>query len=206
MQPVLKGRSNRFEISFLVIIVVSASAFSCEELLSFQIILDWHLVERNQPCSSRLPWQHWATPSADVFFPLVPFVFYGVTGETLVHLGSALFFWGQNSTKPRLKDKPSQTTNQCWLFLLSAVVLCLGRGRGMASLVSAPAHREEHRLLKEKGRKMCHLAQSREKKSSLKDSGGYHTNYCWKVYTGQNGQNQVRAFSQNICSIRYLQS
>lgn len=72
-----------------------------------------------------------------LWFPGV--FFCGVTEEALVHLGSALLVWEQNLTKLHLKDKPSQTTKQCWLFLLCVVVLCLGGDRAMASLVSAPA-------------------------------------------------------------------
>lgn len=165
--------------------MASASAFSCEELLSFQIILVWHLVERNQLHSSQISWQQWATLSADLpFFPPVLWCFppvcgaaaftparppvrweCGVVEDALVQLGSALLVWELNSTKHRLKDKPSQTTNQCWLFFLSEVVPCLGGGRGMASLVSAPVRREERRLqglLKGKGRRMRHLCRSEE--------------------------------------------
>lgn len=89
----------------------------------------------------------------------------GVAEDALVQLGSALLVWELSSTKHRLKDKPSQTTNQCWLFFLSEVVPCLGGGRGMASLVSAPIWRDERRLqglLKGKGRRMHHLCQSEE--------------------------------------------
>lgn len=115
-----------------------------------------------------------------------------------MHLGSALLFWGQNSTKPRLKDKPSQTTNQCWLFLLSAVLLCLGGGRGMASLVSAPVHREDHHLLKGKGWRMCHLAQSRGKKALLKTAVVITLITAEKIYTGQMNKTQLWFFSKHL--------
>lgn len=68
-QPFLKKKNKLRNIFFTVIIVASPSAFSCEEILSFQIILDWHLVGRNWLCYSWVSCQ-WLTWLTSLFFLL----------------------------------------------------------------------------------------------------------------------------------------
>lgn len=103
-------------------------------------------------------------PQVISFAPVLWCVSVGLLGCTWALL--SLF---GSKIRPSLVSKINSLwspSSQCWIFLLSVGVLCLGGGRGVVSFVSAPVHWEEHHLqrpLKGKGRRMCHVGQSEEK-------------------------------------------